>query len=153
MLSRIFPRQLDNNFAGHRAALWLLGLYLALKLVMSLNSIFNPASVAAGADGIPLDSFGPPAAREVLILFALVALGQLALALIALLALVRYRAMAPLMFLLLLGEGLARRVIVQSQAIPGAASSAVGLAINLGLLGLLALGLGLSLFAREAPKS
>lgn len=152
MLGRLFPRQLDNSFRGHRAALWLLGLYIALKLVMSVNSIFNSASVAAGADGIPLDSFGPAAAREVLILFALVALGQLALTLIALLALVRYRAMVPLIYLVLLGESLARRVIVQSHAAPGTGGSAIGLSINLGLLAILALGLGLSLFARETPK-
>ena len=56
MLERLFPRQADNGFEGHRAALWLLGLLIALKLAMSLNSIFNTESVAAGADGIPLAS-------------------------------------------------------------------------------------------------
>jgi len=106
MLNRLFPRQVDNRFDGHRAALWLLGLFIALKLVMSVNSILNTASIATG-DGIPLDSFGPAAAREVLTLFALMALGQLALALIALTALIRYRALVPVIYLLLLGERLA----------------------------------------------
>ena len=95
MLDRLFPRQVDNRFDGHRAALWLMGLLVALKLVVSLNSIFNTASVAQGADGIPLDSYGVAAAREVLTLFALTALGQLALALVALAALIRWRALVP----------------------------------------------------------
>ena len=65
MLSRIFPPQADNRFAGQGAALWLLGLYIALKLVMSLNSIFNTEAVAVGADHIPIGSYGAAAAREV----------------------------------------------------------------------------------------
>ena len=117
MLSRLFPNRFDNSFDGYRAALWLLGLFVALKLVMSVNSILNTASVAAGADGLPLETFGPAAARAVLMLFALMSLGQLALAAIALTALIRYRAMVPFLFLVLLGEHLSRRLIVQSYAV------------------------------------
>ena len=89
MLNRLFPKQVDNTFDGNRAALWLLGLFIALKLVMSVNSILNTASVATSADGLPLDSFGPAAARTVLMLFAMVSLGQLTLAVIALTTLIR----------------------------------------------------------------
>ena len=53
MLERLFPKQFDDQFPGKRPALWLLGFLIALKLVMSVNSIFNTASVASGADGIP----------------------------------------------------------------------------------------------------
>ena len=87
MLDRLLPKQAGNGFGGLRAALWLLGLLIFLKLVMSLNSIFNTRSVAVGADGIPLDGYGPAAAREVLLLFALMALGHLVITLIALVAL------------------------------------------------------------------
>ena len=48
MLQRLFPDRIDNRFAGHRLALWLLGIHLALKLVMSVNSIVNTASIASG---------------------------------------------------------------------------------------------------------
>lgn len=113
MLNRFFPKQVDNRFEGRRAALWLLGLFIALKLVMSVNSILNTASIATGGDGLPLDSFGPAAARTVLMLFALMSLGQLTLAVIALTTLIRYRAMVPFIYLVLLGEHVARRVIVQ----------------------------------------
>ena len=145
MLQLLFPSQADNRFSGHRSALWLLGLLIALKLVMSLNSIFNTASVAAGADGIPLDSYGPAAARQVLLLFAMLALGHLALTLIALTALIRYRALVPFVYLVLLGEQLARRLIARAHAAPGAAGSDLGWYIGYGTIALLALGLALSL--------
>ncbi len=152
MLNRLFPSQVDNRFDGYRPALWLLGLLIALKLAMSFNSIFNTASVAQGADGIPLDSFGPAAAREVLLLFALMSLGQLFLTLIALTALIRYRALVPFIYLVLLGEHLARRFIVQSYALAGAQSTAVAWYVYYGLLTLLALGLALSLIPARAPR-
>ena len=153
MLDRLFPRQVDNRFDGHRAALWLLGLLVALKLVVSLNSIFNTASVAQGADGIPLDSYGVAPAREVLTLFALTALGQLALALVALAALIRWRALVPFLYLLSLGEMLARRLIVAAEAGPRPEAAAVAGLVTWGGLALLALGLALSLFParRHAP--
>ncbi len=145
MFDRIFPATADNGFAGRCAALWLLGLLIALKVVMSVNSILNTQSVAVGADGIPLDSYGPAAARQVLTLFALTALGQLALALIALAVLVRWRTLVPFIFLLLLCEQLARRLVVQSFAVAGSSGSPIGLAINWGIVALLTLGLTLSL--------
>lgn len=144
MIGRLFPRQVDNRFDGHRAALWLLGLFVALKLVMSVNSIVNTAAIAAG-DGIPLASFGPAAAGEVLTLFALMALGQLMLALIALTILVRYRALVPLICLLLLCERLAGRLIVWSNALPGAESTPIVSIMAVALPTLLILALVLSL--------
>ena len=152
MIGRLFPAQIDNRLPGHRAALWLLGVYIALKLVMSINSILNTAAVASGADGIPLASFGPDAARMVLLLFALTALGQLALALLGILALVRYKAMVPLVLALLLAEHLARRLIVSSYATGNAPGSPIGFYINLGLGTLLGLALILSLVARPGDS-
>lgn len=153
MLERLFPSQIDNRFDGYRAALWLLGLFIALKLVMSINSIVNTASVAVGADGFPLDSFGPAAARAVLMLFALTALGQLALAAIALTALIRYRAMVPFIYLVLLGEQLGRRFIVQSYAVTRTEGVAAGGYVTLALLALLTLGLVLSLLPAAARRT
>ena len=153
MLERLFPRQVDNRFEGHRAALWLMGLLVALKLIVSFNSIFNTASVAQGADGIPLDSFGADAAREVLTLFALTALGQLALALVALVALIRWRALVPFLYLLSLGEMLARRLIVATHEVARAAASPVAWYVTWGVLILLAIGLLLSLFPARRERS
>ena len=149
MLHALLPAQADNSYAGRRGALWLLGLYVALKLVMGVNSIVNTATVAAGADGIPLDSFGPAAARTVLTLFALTALGQLSLALVGLAALLRYRALVPLVFLLLVADQLARRVIVQLRDVARHEGSVAAWYINMSLLALLLIGLALSLIPRR----
>lgn len=151
MLERLLPRQIDNKFEGQRAALWLLGLLIAAKLVMSVNSILNTAKVAAGADGIKLDSFGPEAAREVVTLFALTALGQLALTLIALTVLIRWRAMVPFMFLVLAGEQLVRRLIVQSNGVARTGAD-VGWYVGYGFLALLTLGLALSLIPGRGAR-
>jgi hypothetical protein len=148
MFNRIFPRQADNTFHGHRAALWLLGLFIALKFAMSINSMVNTASVAAGADGLPLDSYGP-AAQAVLMLFALTALGQLTIAVFALTALIRYRAMVPFIYLALLGEQLARRFIVQDYAVVRTEGIPAGRYVTFGLLALLTIGLVLSLVPRR----
>jgi hypothetical protein len=155
MLERLFPRQADKSFEGLRPALWLLGLLIFLKLVMSLNSIVNTESIAAGADGIPLASYAAEAARQVLMLFALMALGHLAITLIALAVLIRWRALVPFIYLVLLGEQLARRVIAQSYATPGARMTDVAWYVNYGLLTLLVLGLALSLIParRERRRS
>lgn len=153
MLARLFPRQADNRFEGLRPALWLLGLLIFVKLAMSLNSIFNTELVAVGADGIPLASYGPAGARQLLLMFALLALGQLAITLIALIALVRYRALVPLIYLVLLGEQLARRAIAQSYAAPGARMTDVAWFVNYGLLTLLVLGLTLSLIPARGPRA
>jgi hypothetical protein len=156
MLGRLFPRHIDNRFEGHRAALWLLGLLVALKLVISLNSIFNTASVAAGADAIPLASFGPEAAREVLSLFALSALGQLPLALIAIAALIRWRALVPFLYLVWLAEQVARRFVIESHDPVRSAASPVAFYVIYGTLAVITVGLVLSLLParrRDEPQS
>ena len=148
MLNRLFPRRIDNGYEGYRAALWLLGLLVALKLVVSLNSIFNTASVAQGADGIPLDSFSPEAARTVLMLFAVAALGQLVLGLVAVAALIRWRALVPFLYLVSLFEQLARRFIVESNQVPRTGELSFGWYMNAGIVALLVAGLVLSLIPR-----
>ena len=150
MLSRLFPRQIDNRFEGQRLALWLLAILVALKLLVSLNSILNTESVAVGADGFRLESYGGDGARAVLMLFAVGAVANLTLALLGLAVLVRYRAMVPLVFLLSLFEHAGRRLIVQAYAIERAQAMSAGFAINMAVLGLLLLGFGLSLWPRKA---
>ena len=149
MLEKLFPGQIDNRFEGQRISLWLLGLLLALKLIVSVNSIVNTESVAAGADGIPLDSFGPAAARTVLMLFSLSALADLALALVGVAALVRWRAMVPFVYLLLLGEYVAGRFIIQSFAVARSGGVSAGY-VTIAIVALLTLGLALSLLPRRA---
>ena len=145
MLERLFPKQIDNSFAGHGASLWLLGLFVAVKLLMSVNSMINTASIAAGPDGFPLDRYGAGGAAAVLMLFALNAYGQLILVLLSLVALVRYKAMVPLVYLLWLVDQAGRRILVESHALERAGSADAGFWINIGLLTLVAAGAALAL--------
>jgi hypothetical protein len=145
-MERLFPRLIDNRFSGKRAALWLLALLVALKLLIGINSVLNTRQVAAGADGFPLDRYGPEAANSVLMLFAANAVAQIALALIGVLALVRYRAMTPLVFLLFTLEFAARRLVIAAYAVERTGSSQVPLYVNGTMASLLLGGLLLSLW-------
>lgn len=150
MMERLFPKQLDKHFEGHRAALWLLGLLLGLKLVMSFNSIAFTAKIAGEADGFPLKSYGGDGARAVLMLFEMVAVGQLALAAAGLIAIVRYRSMTALIFLLLAAEQIGRISIGRSYAIDRSQPLPAGVYVNLALLALMLTGLALSLWSAGA---
>ncbi len=148
LLRRLFPRQFDDRFHGHRLALWLLGLYLALKLAMSVRSILDAAAVAAGPDAFPLDRYGADGAEAVLMLFALNAFGQLVLVLFGLVALLRYKAMVPIVYLILLLDQGGRRVVSAAYEIQRSGSTSGGVYIILGLMVILASGLLLSLIGR-----
>jgi hypothetical protein len=151
VLDRILPKQIDNVFRGHWLALGLFGLFVALRLVMGANSALNARSVASGADGIPIDGLGS-AGDIVVRLFSLQGFSSLVLALLALLVLIRYRAMVPLMFLVFLVELPGRRgLAVLNPIAPPEGGTPVGFYINLGLLLIVVLGLALSLVGPSGP--
>jgi len=149
MLKRLLPRTIDNTYRGHRLAIWVLALIVLLKTIMSLNSIFNGYDVASSADGIPLDTYTPPAARTIVSLFALLGLGHFVLCVLCVLVLVRYRSMVPFLFALLLSEHLSRRLILYVMPIDRVGNPP-GFAVNLILLVLMIVGLALSL--RRTPE-
>src|SRR5665213_1845750 len=99
MLTRIFPKQIDNAYRGHWLAIWLMVPIVLLRLVIGFNSMVFARMVATSADGIPLDSFGTAGAEA---LIALLGLYLLLFALLGVVVLIRYRAMIPFMYLLLL---------------------------------------------------
>jgi hypothetical protein len=150
VFNRLFPPAIDNTYRGRLSALWLLALFVGLKLIMSLNSILSTRRIATGADGIPLDSYGAGGAEAVLSLFTLLALDQLVLALLGLIALVRYRAMVPLMFLVLLTEHFGRRAVLALHPIARPEGPPIGLYINLALTAVLLIGFVLAILDRRA---
>lgn len=145
MINRILPQVLDDRFAGHAGAVWLLAVFVLVRILMSISMIANARVVAGGPDGIPLDSFGEPAASRFLSLFAVLGVCQLALALVGVLALVRYQAMIPLIYLVFLGEILARRLLLLNKPLASEGSPPIGFYFNMALLALLVVGLVLSL--------
>ena len=118
MLDLLLPRRFDHDDRGHRLALWLLGALLLFKAAMGFGCIFNGYGAASEADGIPLDTFTQGGVQTVLALFALWGLGQVILALLGTVALVRYRSMVPFVYALVLLEHAGRKLILQFLAVP-----------------------------------
>ena len=149
---RLLPTRLDNeDFRGRAAALWLFGLFLGLRAVMGVNGALNTRRIATG-DGIQLDGLGEGGADTVLHLFRLLSLAQLPLVAIGAVALWRWRAMVPFLYLVFLADQLLGRLASSVTAMPRTEGGAVATWINLGLLGLLLVGLLLSLWTRRSAS-
>jgi hypothetical protein len=149
VLDWLLPPRIANDYRGHKVALWLFGAVILLKLAISVGSMFNGYQAASSADGIPLETYPRAAVQTVVSLFALLGLLHLVICLVCVVVLIRYRALVPFMFALLIFEYVARRLILLLMPIDGT-NAAPGLAINLAILGVMVVGLVLSLRARSA---
>src|SRR5689334_21985929 len=98
MLERIFPRQFDNNYRGLWLAVWLLVPLMLVKAVQGANSMIMTRMVLSGADGIPVDQYAADAAGAVVALFALLGMYVMVVPVLGVIALIRYRAMIPLIY-------------------------------------------------------
>lgn len=145
MLHQLLPQRIDNTYRGHRLALWLFAVLVLMKGGIGLGTIFNGRSAAISADGIPLDTFTPAGEQAFVSLFAAWGLSQLMLNLIGLLVLVRYRAMVPFMFALLLLEHLSRKLIFWILPI-ARTGTPPGFFVNLVFVAVMIVGLVLSLW-------
>jgi hypothetical protein len=151
MLGLLFPRVIDNRFGGQRLGYWLLAPVLFLKIGIAVGSILTPGA-SNKADAIDLSSYSEPALRAAMTSTALLGLLHLCIGLMGLLAMIRYRAMIPLVYLWLLVEFLGRRVVLEFYPIERLHGPSSGSIINLALFALLACGLALSVWPRgEAP--
>jgi hypothetical protein len=151
MLDLLLPRNIDKTYRGHKLALWLFGFVVFSKLTMGLNCVFNGYFVARNADGIPLDSYTHAGTQTVLFLFAAWGLGQVMLGLLGLVALLRYRAMVPLAFALLLLEHASRRFLALAIPVERVGSPS-GPLVNWVLLGVMVVGLALALRRQGKPR-
>lgn len=154
MLEGLFPARIDNAYGGQSVALWMFGVIVAMKLIMGLNvSGLNPwvknRDVLKLADGIAVDSYGPEAARTAVFLFSCWGLALFVLSLLGVVVLVRYRAMIPLMYLLLAIEQIGRKGLSWANPVAREKSSgrSSGALINWGFSAALIIGLFLSLSA------
>jgi hypothetical protein len=146
------PGRADNAYRGQKLALGLLAVVVFMKLAMGLNTIFNGPSVLRSADGIPVDTYPPGAAQVVVSLFALLGLSHVVIGIFGLLILIRYRALVPLAFGLLLLEHLGKRLILHFLPI-ARVGRPPGTAINLVILALIVVGLALSLWKRSGSAA
>ncbi len=154
MLSNLLPKRIDNGYRGHALAIWLLIPIVLMKLAMGVNVAgLNPwissRFVLQNADGIPVDTFPIEAGAAVVFLFASWGLALLVINLLGVVVLIRYRAMIPLVYLLLSIEQIGRKGLAILHPIirsgEGASGISPGLWINWGLSAALVIGLILSL--------
>jgi len=152
MLERFLPDRIDNTLRGHPLAPWLFAPVLAAKTGIAFGMIVNGREAARSADGIPLDTYGAAGAQAVAALLAVWGVSQVALLLPGWVALVRYRAMVPAMFGLLLFEHLARKWILLVKPITRTGTPP-GFWINLALVALMIAGLALSLWKHAEART
>lgn len=145
------PPQFDNNFRGHKSAVWLFYLITAVTVGRSLVHIFALDGGAQSIATIPLDQFGEDGSRTVVSMFALWGLSQLLLAAIFVLVAVRYRSMIPLMYILILAEYAGRIAIGMAKPL-ATLGTPPGAAANIVLILLSILGLVLSLLNNQKTE-
>jgi hypothetical protein len=148
MLNRILPDQFDNRYRGHRFALWLFFPLTFVNVAIALVAIFRKDGGAQSADGIPLDTFVAGGAETVIGIVAILGLAKLFLGLFSVLALVRYRSMIPLMYVVVVAEQLGRKVSGLMKPIAHVGTPAGGF-VNLTIITLSIVGLVFSLRGKD----
>lgn len=146
MLGRLFPKTFDNVYRGNIVGLWLFVPVMLIKALQCVESIFNAHDTAIRADGIPLATFPPAAATEIVSMFMLLGLYLLILPVQSIVVLIRYRSMVPFMYLSLLTLQLSTRLLHALTDPPTPVGDhPVGFYVNFGIMGVTALGFILSL--------
>ena len=150
MQNKILPRNIDNSYHGHKLAIWLLILIIAVKTATSVTSMFAGQLTAQGAHNVPLAAFPPETAQLLVLLLARSGLSTFIITLFCLLVVIRYRGMIPATYFLLLLEHLGKIVLsLKESAVTGTSRATV---VNLVLLALTAVGLVASLLGKSEPK-
>ena len=153
MFNRLLPKQIDNSLSGHWLAPWLLIPILLMRAIIGFNSMLFSRSIATSADSIPLDKFGSDGAEAVISLFALLGLFILLFALLCVIVLVRYRAMIPLMYLILLIQQLGSKALLLMHPIVRSGPASLGSTVVLVILAMTAVGFVLSLVGKFQPPA
>jgi hypothetical protein len=157
MLNRIFPERIDNHYRGHKLALWFFVPITFMKIGISLLHIFSADGGAQSVSTVPLDTYTAGAAQNVIALFSRMGLDQLLLGVLFVLVLFRYRAMIPLMYVLVVvhdiaQEGIAHMKPLALAGVSGARTPALILTA-LSLSGLVLSLLGKGYLPGENPES
>ncbi len=151
MFQRLLPERLDNNYRGHKLALWLFALVVLMRTMMSLNTIFNSYQIAIDADGIPLPAYPTAAAQTIVAMFSLLGLLYLAICVLSVLALARYRSMVPLLYAVWLFLFVGGKLLSAAHPI-ARVGTPPGVYVTWGLFAVMLLGLALS-FVTPKPAA
>jgi hypothetical protein len=135
------PTTIDNAYHGRKLGLWVLALVVIIKVAQIVSVMVDGPGIVAGADGIPLDTFGADATRAVVAAFVGMGVSRLLICAMCALVLWRYRSAVPLLFTLLAIHDVGRELVLQ----PVRTGMPIGPYVNVALLVLTVIGVSLSL--------
>ena len=124
MLSRILPATADNRYRGHALALWLFVPIVLMRVAISCVHVFYADGGMQSVSTMPLDAYAPGAAQNIVGLAARMGVEQLLACALFLVALLRYRSLLPLMYLMIVAQYAVEDVVVRMK--PLALSGASG---------------------------
>jgi hypothetical protein len=104
----ILPKTIDNSIQGTKVPFFVFAMYAILSAVRSCIHIFTADSGAGSIAGMDLTVSG---ANGIIFAFGLWGSSQLLFAIIQLIVVFRYRALIPLMYLMLVLEILLRQLV------------------------------------------
>lgn len=104
----ILPKTIDNSIQGSKIPFFVFAMYAILSTVRSCIHIFSADGGAGSIAGMDLTVSG---ADGIVFAFALWGSSQLLFAIIQLIVVLRYRALVPLMYLMLVLEILLRQLV------------------------------------------
>ena len=104
ILLRLFPKTITNDDTGNKIALYFFYVLTGFTLWRSQHHLLAADGGAQSIATIPLDTFSDAAAAAVIGVFGLWGLSQLIIGILYLVVAIRYRALVPLMYLLMVVE-------------------------------------------------
>ena len=104
MISRILPKNNLNDYKGMNIAKWVFLVLTIVTIGRSLVHILFPDGGAQLIATIPLDTYSNAGSSAIISMFALWGVSQVLLGIIFLIVFLRYKALIPLMYLIIAGE-------------------------------------------------
>ena len=126
MLRRLFPAVIDNRFRGLPIALWLFAPLALMKLALGSAHMFRADGGAQSVSRMPLDTYPDGAAQNIIGLMARMGWEQFLLGALFLLVLLRYRALVPLMYALMVVHYAGAKLVAAMKPLALAGASGVG---------------------------
>jgi hypothetical protein len=132
-MKKLIPEKIKNKIPKNKFVYYFCWLLVGFNFFRSLEHIFAKDGGAESIAGIPLSSYSPEAANNIVSIFAQWGFSQLVLACILLIVVLKIRELIPLMLLIIALENIFRTGIGQYKSLvidsspPGALTPLIGL--------------------------
>ena len=132
-MKKLIPETIENKIPSNKFVYYFCWLLVGFSFFRSLEHIFAEDGGAESIAGIPLSSYSPEAANNIVSIFAQWGFSQLVLACILLLVVLKMRELIPLILLIIALENILRgavalyKPLILVDASPGAVSPIIGL--------------------------